>query len=574
MSKSGKWALYEWFYPDIDREYFQTNEFQECLDSMNLDQVRRLTRIEWGQVRARMGKPRRLSQTFLRQERAKLNCNRINVRRIRIGKTPFLDQNVEPPRHLPVPLAVGSSVLAVYKHMLHRAVITNVNEDASVYTMRLDVDAAGNVLEMDMPDTDVMSLGSDRVYRVPPINNPPHHGHQGQTFSTPRGYGAAAGGGGVGSPRTPSRSAWPADGGGGVPRPGSVPRQHATTPASTRKPPHLNNNNNNNMPNATPQKSNNDKHLITIAILQRLLERKDALLSELQAMNNQAERTSALSSEGFAPEFQARYAWLIVKLDEANVDLEQLLTQLLQFARRAQGTDGHHHHHHDNGNVKANGSDAIINTTATATSTPAPISTPVLTPVTTLYSSNNNNNNSNGAHLQQDQNGTVPMDESSNYGIEVAPSDGKNHGSHHHHHNQHQQQQQQQDGPRSVSDEWRASVMANSAHNARSVVENEVMKLTAAREVSVEVGGINPEVKTVVYNNTPEVHDLIGNCIGLLFNMQAAASNLGGLPTAELAKLTDTSLSLLHPRTPENAHIYRDIEGTIGNLRGHLKIPF
>lgn len=33
------WMLYEFFYPSIDRGYFNHNEFQECLNELGLGKV-------------------------------------------------------------------------------------------------------------------------------------------------------------------------------------------------------------------------------------------------------------------------------------------------------------------------------------------------------------------------------------------------------------------------------------------------------------------------------------------------------------------------------------------------------
>lgn len=88
LSKAGRWAVYEWFYSDIDRVYFQVNEFQDCLNELGLSKIRKLTRVEWAHIRSAMGKPRRLSKAFLKQERSKLNNTRTNVRLMRMGDPP------------------------------------------------------------------------------------------------------------------------------------------------------------------------------------------------------------------------------------------------------------------------------------------------------------------------------------------------------------------------------------------------------------------------------------------------------------------------------------------------------
>ena len=53
---------------------------QDFLVQMGLDRGVRLSRLEWAAVRGALGRPRRLSQTFLRQERVRLEAHRASVR--------------------------------------------------------------------------------------------------------------------------------------------------------------------------------------------------------------------------------------------------------------------------------------------------------------------------------------------------------------------------------------------------------------------------------------------------------------------------------------------------------------
>eukprot|EP00240_Pyramimonas_obovata_P002136 CAMPEP_0118951764 /NCGR_PEP_ID=MMETSP1169-20130426/53689_1 /TAXON_ID=36882 /ORGANISM="Pyramimonas obovata, Strain CCMP722" /LENGTH=509 /DNA_ID=CAMNT_0006898895 /DNA_START=371 /DNA_END=1897 /DNA_ORIENTATION=- len=67
--KLRRWCIYEWFYGAIDRPWFARNEFMEYLQHLGMDQVTRMTRTEWSLIRASLGRPRRLSLPFLREER-------------------------------------------------------------------------------------------------------------------------------------------------------------------------------------------------------------------------------------------------------------------------------------------------------------------------------------------------------------------------------------------------------------------------------------------------------------------------------------------------------------------------
>ncbi|OAE20354.1 hypothetical protein AXG93_209s1220 [Marchantia polymorpha subsp. ruderalis] len=78
--KVRRWCMFEWFYSAIDLPWFARNEFVEYLNHAGLGHVPRLTRVEWGVIRSSLGKPRRLSQRFLQEEREKLEAYRESVR--------------------------------------------------------------------------------------------------------------------------------------------------------------------------------------------------------------------------------------------------------------------------------------------------------------------------------------------------------------------------------------------------------------------------------------------------------------------------------------------------------------
>jgi hypothetical protein len=80
-----KWYHHEQFYSSLDYEYFQVeNEFISCLKHLGLDHIQFLNRDGWTQVRSligsKIGKPRRLSRSFLKNERIKLEGYRRTVR--------------------------------------------------------------------------------------------------------------------------------------------------------------------------------------------------------------------------------------------------------------------------------------------------------------------------------------------------------------------------------------------------------------------------------------------------------------------------------------------------------------
>lgn len=107
-----RWCTYEWFYSAIDYPWFAKREFVEYLYHVGLGHVPRLTRVEWGVIRSSLGKPRRFSEQFLKEENEKLNQYRESVREhyteLRNGVREGL------PTDLAKPLSVGQRVIAIH----------------------------------------------------------------------------------------------------------------------------------------------------------------------------------------------------------------------------------------------------------------------------------------------------------------------------------------------------------------------------------------------------------------------------------------------------------------------------
>uniref|UniRef100_A0A2P2KWT2 Protein ALWAYS EARLY 3 isoform X2 n=1 Tax=Rhizophora mucronata TaxID=61149 RepID=A0A2P2KWT2_RHIMU len=107
-----RWCIFEWFYSAIDYPWFAKKEFVEYLDHVGLGHISRLTRIEWGVIRSSLGKPRRFSEQFVKEERGKLNQYRDSVREhyaeLRAGTRDGL------PTDLARPLYVGQQVIALH----------------------------------------------------------------------------------------------------------------------------------------------------------------------------------------------------------------------------------------------------------------------------------------------------------------------------------------------------------------------------------------------------------------------------------------------------------------------------
>ncbi|KAG0498956.1 hypothetical protein HPP92_003647 [Vanilla planifolia] len=127
------------------------SNLQEALAGCRLGHIPRLTRVEWGVIRSSLGKPRRLSYQFLKQEREKLEQYRESVRshysELRVGARDGL------PTDLSRPLSVGQRVFAC--HPRSREV-----HDGSVLT----VDRNRCRVQFDRPELGVefVMVGSSR----------------------------------------------------------------------------------------------------------------------------------------------------------------------------------------------------------------------------------------------------------------------------------------------------------------------------------------------------------------------------------------------------------------------------
>ncbi|KAL4592913.1 hypothetical protein LXL04_005920 [Taraxacum kok-saghyz] len=148
-----RWCECEFFYSAIDDPWFAKQEFVEYLYHVGLGHVPRLTRVEWGVIRSSLGKPRRFSPNFLKEEKEKLNQYQDSVRthytELRSGSRDGL------PTDLARPLSVGQRVIAIYPKTreIHDGTVLTVDHDRC----RVQFDRPELGVEKIM-DTDCMPL--------------------------------------------------------------------------------------------------------------------------------------------------------------------------------------------------------------------------------------------------------------------------------------------------------------------------------------------------------------------------------------------------------------------------------
>lgn len=167
-----RWCAFEWFYSAIDYPWFTKSEFVEYLNHVGLGHVPRLTRVEWGVIKGSLGKPRRFSQHFLKEEKEKLNQYRESVRKhyaeLRAGTREGL------PTDLARPLSVGQRVIAIYPttNELHNGTVLTV--DYSRYHVQFDQPDLGVVYVRDtdcMPLNPMENIPASFRKRNPLVNN-------------------------------------------------------------------------------------------------------------------------------------------------------------------------------------------------------------------------------------------------------------------------------------------------------------------------------------------------------------------------------------------------------------------
>ncbi|GMJ02051.1 ARABIDOPSIS THALIANA ALWAYS EARLY 3, ALWAYS EARLY 3 [Hibiscus trionum] len=157
---SRRWCIFEWFYSTIDYPWFAKREFVEYLDHVGLGHIPRLTRVEWGAIRSSLGKPRRFSEQFLKEEREKLNQYRESVRRHYAELRAGIGEGL--PTDLAQPLSVGQRVIAIHPK-------TWEIQDGSV----LVVDYSRYRIQFDSPELGVEFVTDIDCMPLNPLENLP-----------------------------------------------------------------------------------------------------------------------------------------------------------------------------------------------------------------------------------------------------------------------------------------------------------------------------------------------------------------------------------------------------------------
>ncbi|XP_022979673.1 protein ALWAYS EARLY 3-like isoform X1 [Cucurbita maxima] len=158
--KLRRWCVYEWFYSAIDFPWFAKCEFVEYLNHVGLGHIPRLTRVEWGVIRSSLGRPRRFSAQFLKEEKQKLNQYRESVRKHYAELCAGTREGL--PTDLARPLSVGQRVIAIHPK-------TREIHDGSVLT----VDYSRCRVQFDRPELGVEFVMDLECMPLNPVENMP-----------------------------------------------------------------------------------------------------------------------------------------------------------------------------------------------------------------------------------------------------------------------------------------------------------------------------------------------------------------------------------------------------------------
>ncbi|KAK9835338.1 hypothetical protein WJX81_003256 [Elliptochloris bilobata] len=301
-ARTRRWVAAEFFCSAIDRPWFLHNPLQGLLAHLSIPERARLARAERSALRAVLGRPRRLSLAFLREERAALEAWRERAR----AKYEQLGYGREVPPDYPRQLQVSQRVTA-------RHPVTRQLHDGDVLTVapscyRIQFDRRELAVEL-VKDVDVMPLDPTQLLQAelleaPYVGSLVLNGRRAaEGFRRPPGapgagagpWGAVAGGGGA--PGGPARG------------PAAGRAQQAARAAQA-------------------QRSEADvKALVEVT---GVLDRKEELLAGLHRMNDEVEAGLHVdpATGRHCAAFQASYARVVLELKQVNEVLEAALVQL------------------------------------------------------------------------------------------------------------------------------------------------------------------------------------------------------------------------------------------------------
>lgn len=539
-----RWCAFEWFYSAIDYPWFAKREFVEYLYHVGLGHVPRLTRVEWGVIRSSLGKPRRFSDQFLKEEKEKLNQYRDSVRthyaELRSGTREGL------PTDLARPLSVGQRVIAIYPR-------TREIHDGSVLT----VDHNRCRVQFDRPELGVAFVMDIDCMPLNPLENMPTS-LASQTISIDKFFesfnelksnGRAKDQRIEGYPKlTPGENLETADDPSHL-SPSTYPlsdllRQAKVAPASADpqskiapKETATNQQTGYSLPSTLAQIQAKEADVQALAELTRALDKKEAVVFELRRMNddvleNQKDGESALKD---SEPFKKQYAAVLVQLNEANVQVSAALYRLrqrntyqgsihLQWARptgdvgdsgSALSSLDHTASHTEESECHVN---EIVESSRTKASTMVDIAIQAMSSLKASHS--------------------IEIEEAVDYVNDRLPLDD------------------------SCMPPTRSLTTSDPVHS--SLASQEQLTSTLSPLQAHDVKSRNASDR----NKAPIPSELISHCVATLFMIQKCTERQ--FPPADVARILDSAVSSLQPCSSQNLPVYAEIQKCMGIIKNQI----
>nr|CAD7568924.1 unnamed protein product [Timema californicum] len=272
------------------------NDFMTCLkESFPQIKTRKLTRVEWCQIRRLMGKPRRCSQAFFEEERRELERKRTKIRLLQQRKTADISNCKDLPSEIPLQLVIGTRVTARLRRPqdgLFTGSIDAVDTSNSTYRVTFERPGLGT---HSVPDYEVLSNETPETITISSFAQKFRPRTVVPFMSSPRSVADPS------SPRSSSLSSF-----------SSSSTKSKVIPADG-------------MLGGFPV-----KFLDMVVRLSKILNTKKAKIKSLKEMNADAEKMLSFGSP-VPDDFQRRYASIVIELERLNKDLAEYLSSVQSY---------------------------------------------------------------------------------------------------------------------------------------------------------------------------------------------------------------------------------------------------
>ncbi|XP_053972621.1 protein lin-9 homolog isoform X2 [Hylaeus anthracinus] len=299
LPKAHKWVCYEWFYSNIDKTLFEgDNDFMICLkESFPQLKTRKLTRVEWCKIRRMMGKPRRCSQSFFEEERRELERKRQKIRMLQQRKAADVNSYKDLPPEIPLQLVIGTKVTARLRKPQDGLFTGSIDAvDTSNNTYRITFERAG-LGTHSVPDYEVLSNEPPETISVASFAQKFRPRHVQYVPSPPYAMKLMS------------------------PRLNSDPLISNASVALPKKS-HIGG-----TMNGYPLKL-----LEFMVKVNKILAAKKIKLKKLKEMNSEAEKRRSFG-EPLPPDFERRYAGIVVELEKMNTALQDFLNDVQELCQ-------------------------------------------------------------------------------------------------------------------------------------------------------------------------------------------------------------------------------------------------